>query len=140
VPLTRENITAASLRTLPTYPAFCVVVGATWALDPGSRLGATPALSFAGRWTPLFGLVVFAIGIWLTVAYALGQIDQDDRWRTRKLYNLGLGALLGWMIIWAGVLILAAALGSATWGAWAWPAAFARFSWATVVSLETRET
>lgn len=126
----RIKRTAASRRTLPTYPAFCVVVGAAWAFDPGSRLGSSAVLRYAGIVAPIMGLAVLVIG--LVLAFALW-----GGWT--KLYTRTLGALLGWMIVWTGVLLLAAAFGQATWGAFAWPFAFAAFCWASMISLEAGE-
>lgn len=135
----RSNATPAEHRTLPTYPWFCMVVGASWAFDPGSRLGDSAGLRFAGHWTPFMGIVVLIIGVWLEVMLLLGEHARRERFDYGQAYTHGLGVLVFWMYAWALVLLGAAIFGHATWAAWAWPTAFGRLAWASMVALEARE-
>lgn len=130
-PLNRGHYTRASRRTVPAYPLFCLVVGAVWTFDPGSRLVGTPALAFAGRWTPVMGGTLLILSVLLGYAF----------WRElRPLYMAALGALIGWMAVWAAVLLWAANAGAATWGAWAWPAMIGWLGWASLVTLDAEES
>lgn len=132
MPLTREHVTAASRIMLPTYPVFLLVVGLNLTFTSDARLLASPGLSYAAR---SFDLTFWGIGF-LTVALVLAAALLVHR---RHWYQVGLGVAISWLLIWTGVLALAALNGGASPTAWVWPAFIARACWASLVSLEVGE-
>jgi hypothetical protein len=131
--LHKDNVTAASRRTLPTYPVFAFIVGLSFLLTPVERLVTNPALRYADTLIPIrfWGVAFIAVAAVLVVALCQHR---------RTLYVIALGGMLVWMALWSAVLLAAALWDSATWSAWVWPAVIARFCWASMVSLETQET
>lgn len=133
MPLTRANMTAASQRMLPTYPAFFGVVGLGLLLTPIARLQQTPVFNFVDGYVGIryWGLGFLTLAAWFIVALAVHR---------RRWYQIALGVGIFWMGLWA-VVTLASSLGDlSSFTAWAWPAFIARAQWASLVSLETRET
>lgn len=133
MPLTRTNVTAASRRMLPTYPLFFGIIGLGLTFTSVDRLIETPAFAYANdfgsiRW---WGVGFLVLTVVFTACLLL---------RRRKGYQLALGAAIVWMGIWALVTLGSAFYDVASFTAWAWPAFVARACWATLVSLEVRET
>jgi 4-amino-4-deoxy-L-arabinose transferase-like glycosyltransferase len=132
MPLTRDNVTAASRRMLPTYPCFFGAIGLGLLLTPLDRLLQTPTFHYAND---LISIRLWGAGFLALAAVFIAALLTH----TRKTYQYALGVAIGWMTLWAVVAAASATdLGSFT--AWAWPAFIARACWASLVSLETRET
>lgn len=133
MPLERANVTAASRCMLPTYPAFFGTVGLGLLLTPTTRLTETPAFAYANRVVDIHlwgtGFLILAIGFIATLAL-----------HRRRPYKLALGVAIVWMTLWAAVTVGAAFNDLASFTAWAWPAFIARACWASLISLEARET
>ena len=57
----------------------------------------------------------------------------------RRAYQLALGCAIAWMSLWT-VLAAASAAATGSFTAWEWPAFVGVACWASLVSLETKET
>jgi hypothetical protein len=134
VPLTRATITVASQRMLPTYPVLATIVGLTFVLTPSADLRHN-AEAFvyidAGIGLHLWGWGFLFAAALMTIALVVRQ---------RVLYQAVLAVFIVWLVLFAGVLAVAAMHEAASWSAWAWPAFGARACWASFLSLDSRET
>jgi hypothetical protein len=130
--LTRDNVTAASRRMLPTYPAFFAVIGFGLALTPTARLVQTPTFDYANRLIPInwwgYGFLTLA------VVFTACLLTHN-----RRAYELALGCGIAWMTMWAVGTVASAFYDLASFTAWAWPAFVARACWASLISLEVGE-
>lgn len=133
MPLDQAHVTAASRRMLPTYPLFFGIVGLGLLLTPLARLIQTPTFRFADGFVSirLWGAGFLMLAAWFVVALAV---------KRRRSFQVALGVGIFWMTLWA-VVTLASSFGDlSSFTAWAWPAFIARAQWASMISLETRET
>lgn len=129
MPLTRAFVTAASRVMLPTYPPFALYIGLVYATDPLGRLEGSSAFPLLP--TALWGAGFIAAGTVLVAALVV---------RRRSLYVLALAPLLVWLLVWAGALAWNAVFGDGSFSAPAFPAFVAVACWATMISLQSRET
>lgn len=133
MPLTPDSVTRASRTMLPTYPAFFAIIGLGLALTPERRLIQTPAFRYADQ---LVDITWWGAGfLVLAVAFIAALIAHR-----RRAFQLALGVGVVWMSLWAVVTAFAALQDVASFSAWAWSAFVARACWASLVSLESRET
>lgn len=133
MPLTRANVTAASRIMLPTYPVFFASIAAGLLFTPLDRLVATPAWRFADQ---LVSLRLWGVGFGaVALGMAIAMLTHH-----RHRYKVALGVAVVWMTLWAGILASAFLFGDTSPFAWTWPAFVARACYASLVSLETRET
>lgn len=133
MPLDKAHITAASQRMLPSYPVFFGVVGAGLLLTPLHRLTQTPSFNYANS---LFSIRWWGAGFLALAIAFIGALIAHRR----KPYQIALGVAIAWMTLWSIVTATAALVDLSSFTAWVWPAFIARACWASLVSLETRET
>lgn len=133
MPLTRDNVTAASRIMLPTYIAFFAIIGYGYTFGPRNTLAATPALAFADRLMPLqaWGTVFLTCSLLMAAALTLHR---------RTLYRWALRMCGISMAVWAIVILSATLHGDASAVAWAWAAFVTAACFASDRSLATRET
>lgn len=133
MPLNRRNVTIASRVMIPTYVEFAIVVGLGWIFTPRHVLLATPSLRYADGIVPIqfWGLVFLVIA----VVMAAAMVSEY-----RRGYVTALGALMLWLAVWMLVLIAAALHGQASFSSWVWAYLPVRACWASMLSLEARET
>ena len=133
MPLDRAHVTAASRVMLPTYPAFFGILGAGLVFTPTGRLTATPVFRYVDD--HLLDIHLWGVGfLLLAAAFAAALLTHR-----RRVYQLALGCAIGWMSLWT-VLAAASAAETGSFTAWAWPAFVGVACWASLVSLETKET
>lgn len=133
MPLTKTNVTAASRRMLPTYPIFFATIGLGLLLTSHDRLIQTPTFHYADTFVSIryWGAGFLALSLAFLAALAL---------RRRRGYQIALTVAIVWMSLWAAVTAASTLTSPSSFTAWAWPAFIARACWASLVSLETRET
>lgn len=131
--LTRDTVTAASRIMLPSYPPFFAVIGMGLLLTPTSRLLATPAFNYADQLVSIrwWGAAFLLLAGVFVAALVLKQ---------RRPYQFALTIAVTWMSLFAVVTAAAALKDMASFSAWAWSAFVARACYASLVSLEVRET
>lgn len=132
MPLTRDNVTAASRIMLPTYPILFGTVGVNYLVD-ADRLHGSPALSFVDGLMPLPGWGLAFLGAAVLMVYALIR-------RERIVYRFALWVCMLASAVFALGLAAAVIFGTASFTAPVWPAFVARCCWASERSLLTRET
>lgn len=94
--LTRATVTAASRIMLPTYVALNIVVGLTYALDPGGRIARVDSLAFQRDVMPMsmWGLIFVALAVVMSVALIS---------HTRELMSFALYACAVTWALWAAM-------------------------------------
>lgn len=127
--LSRATVTVASRVMLPAYPTLALYIGVVYATDPGARLSGSSAFPFLP--TPVWGAGFVVAGVALTVALLAGR---------RTLYLLALAPLLVWLLVWAVALGVNAVTSDGSFSAPAFPAFTAVACWASMLSLNSRET
>lgn len=132
MPLDRAHVTAAAQRTIPAYPIFTLVVGLNFLLAPRDTLLPSPPLRYVDDFATvrLWGVAFVAIAVALVAAMIC---------RRRRVYQLALGAMILWLLLWAVTMVASAVFAGTSWSGWVWSAVIAWFGWATLVSLETGE-
>lgn len=116
LPLTPDNVTAASRIMLPTYVGLFSVLGVNYLTISPDRLAASASLDYADN---LFYIPLWGWG-WVFIACALILLSALLSHR-RDMYRLALTVGMICMIIWAGVFLGASLFGGASPAAWAWP-------------------
>ena len=131
MPLTRDNITAASRVMLPTYVVFFAVLGANYLIADGTAT-ATPALAFTNALMPLpvWGAVFLACSTLMAVALIVHK---------RLLYRFALRMCGLSMAVWACIIAWASFSGDATPFAAAWAGFVAAACYASDRSLAAKE-
>lgn len=127
MPLTRDNVTAASRVMLPTYVLFFAAVGANYVTD-APRLQQSPSLHYANTLLPLQAWG----GFFLCCAAIMAAALLSHR---RTAYRFALWLCIVSMGVWSGVFALAAINSIASFTAPAWPAIVAVACYATDRSL-----
>jgi hypothetical protein len=133
MPLSRHTVTAASRVMLKIYPPFATIVGLSFVITPRRRLMDSPSLRF------LDGLVPLNLLGWGFLLVASGMLFALLR-HERRTYQLALGVMIVWMFAYTVATVASAFYGQASFSAGAWPAFVCAACWATLLSLETRET
>lgn len=131
--LDRANVTRASRVMLPAYPLFFTAFSLALLLTPPEVMRATPSFRTAAGIMPLqtWGIILLGVALFQFAALAV---------RRRTMYLAALSVGLVCMGLWALVFAYAAARGGAPWSAPIWPAFIAVACYATMRSLESRET
>lgn len=132
MPLTRDNITAASQVMLPTYVLAFAAFGLSYLFGPRATLVASPSLAFADDLMPLraWGCLFLACSLVMAAALALHR---------RLLFRFALRMCGVSMYAWAGIIALATLAGDASLSAPVWSAFVATACFASDRSLAIGE-
>jgi hypothetical protein len=118
MPLDRQHITRAARILLVPTALFSLGVGLTWIRTPESRLLASPGLAYADALLTLraWGGLFLAAGLLMVAAMLT---------RNRLAYRAAVLFTFITLVIWSGVLVLAAFDSQTSPSAWQWPAQIA---------------
>lgn len=133
VDLSSTTVTRAARIMLPAYPVLCLWLAASYALTPRSRLTESPPLAVLDGLAPMPVWGVLFLGIALTQVAALGM---GRRW----LYQAALAVMVGLMGFLGLVYVAALFEGMVSTSAAAWPIFVAVACWASLLSINSRET
>lgn len=135
MPLTRSTVTVASRVMLPTYVVLATLIGGYYVVDPGHRLGAVHALTFA-RWLTggnmaIWGWIFLGLAALMCAAFAT---------RNRLAFAFGLCCCAVTMLLWSAMYAASAIVDPETsLLAPVWPLFVAVACVASVASLLHRE-
>lgn len=114
MPLDRAHVTAASRTMLPTYPLFAGGIGLNFVIRGNDLIQAGVFYEVASRIVPLrvWGILFLATALVMVLALAR---------RHRLLYQLGLALLVGVLLVWSAVGLMAAIMEVGSYSAILWP-------------------
>lgn len=113
--LTRDTVTTASRTMLPTYPVFAGAIGLNFLANGDKLTLAGVFYEVANQMLPLRAWGVLFIVVALV---QVGALISRRRWA----YQVGLALMVGLMLVWGVVGLMAALLDMGSYTALAWPA------------------